>query len=122
MSVAASWRGTASPRKSFDDDLDRFIGCGRVRFDVLLHRGNLAAIRFAKRTTSPLPPLPKIPPRVAVLKPLHGSSNSLAANLVSFLEIAYPRVDYYFGVESYEDTPPKFRSHFANATSTQTSR
>jgi ceramide glucosyltransferase len=63
----------------------------------------LAAIRFAKRASSPLPPLPKVPPRVAVLKPLHGSSNSLAANLVSFLEIAYPRVEFYFGVESYED-------------------
>jgi ceramide glucosyltransferase len=63
----------------------------------------LAAIRFAKRTGSPLPPLPKVPPRVAVLKPLHGSSNSLASNLVSFLEIAYPRVEFYFGVESYDD-------------------
>jgi ceramide glucosyltransferase len=62
-----------------------------------------AAIRFAKRTTSPLPPLPKAPPRVTVLKPLHGSSNSLAANLVSFLEVAYPRIDFYFGVENYED-------------------
>jgi ceramide glucosyltransferase len=64
----------------------------------------IAAVRFARRTTSPLPPLPKVPPRVTVLKPLHGSSNSLAANLVSFLEIAYPRVDFYFGVENYEDT------------------
>jgi len=63
----------------------------------------LAAIRFARRTTSPLLPLPKIPPRVAVLKPLHGTSNSLAANLISFLEIAYPRADFYFGVENYED-------------------
>jgi ceramide glucosyltransferase len=65
--------------------------------------GTLAAIRFARRMNSPLPPLPKIPPRVTVLKPLHGSSNSLATNLVSFLEIAYPRADFYFGVESYED-------------------
>jgi len=64
----------------------------------------IAAVRFARRTTSRLPPLPKVPPRVTVLKPLHGSSNSLAANLVSFLEIAYPRVDFYFGVENYEDT------------------
>jgi ceramide glucosyltransferase len=63
----------------------------------------IAAIRFAKRTASPLLPLPKVPPRVTVLKPLHGSSNSLAANLVSFLEISYPRVDFYFGVENYED-------------------
>jgi ceramide glucosyltransferase len=64
----------------------------------------IAAVRFARRSTSPLPPLPKVPPRVTVLKPLHGSSNSLAANLVSFLELAYPRVDFYFGVENYEDT------------------
>ena len=63
----------------------------------------VAAIRFARRRAAPLPPIPKIPPRVAVLKPLHGSTNSLAANLVSFLEVAYPRVDFYFGVESYED-------------------
>ena len=82
----------------------------------------VAAIRFAKRTTSPLPPLPKIPPRVAVLKPLHGSSNSLAANLVSFLEIAYPRVEYYFGVESYEDAAAEIpvalrqRYQYANIT------
>jgi ceramide glucosyltransferase len=62
-----------------------------------------AVIRFARRMASPLPPIPKIPPRVAVLKPLHGTSNSLAANLISFLEIAYPRADFYFGVEDYED-------------------
>lgn len=63
----------------------------------------VAAIRFAQRMASPLPPLPKVPPRVAVLKPLHGSTNSLAANLVSFLELSYPRADYYFGVENYDD-------------------
>src|ERR1700730_11797886 len=82
----------------------------------------VAAIKFAKRTTSPLPPLPKIPPRVAVLKPLHGSTNSLAANLVGFLEIAYPRVEYYFGVESYEDAAAEIpvalrqRYQYANIT------
>jgi ceramide glucosyltransferase len=63
----------------------------------------LAAVRFARRLNSPLSPLPKVPPRVAMLKPLHGSSNSLAANLVSFLELAYPRIDFYFGVHNYED-------------------
>jgi len=82
----------------------------------------VAAIRFVKRTTSPLLPLPKIPPRVTVLKPLHGSSNSLAANLVSFLEIAYPRVDFYFGVENYEDAAAEIpvalrqRYQYANIT------
>ncbi|HXN12812.1 MAG TPA: bacteriohopanetetrol glucosamine biosynthesis glycosyltransferase HpnI [Candidatus Acidoferrales bacterium] len=82
----------------------------------------VAAIRFGKRTTSPLPPLPKVPPRVTVLKPLHGSSNSLAANLVSFLEISYPRAEYYFGVESYEDSAAEIpvalrqRYQYANMT------
>ncbi len=82
----------------------------------------VAAIRFAKRTASPLPPLPKVPPRVAVLKPLHGTSNSLAANLVSFLEIAYPRVEFYFGVENYEDAAAEIpvalrqRYQYANIT------
>src|SRR5260370_38400719 len=79
----------------------------------------VAAIKFAKRTTSPLPPIPKVPPRVAVLKPLHGSSNSLAANLVSFLEVAYPRVDFYFGVESYDDAaaeiPVALRQRYQDA-------
>jgi ceramide glucosyltransferase len=79
----------------------------------------VAAIRFAKRTTSPLPPIPKVPPRVAVLKPLHGTSNSLAANLVSFLEIAYPRIDYYFGVHNYEDpaaeVPVALRQRYQHA-------
>ena len=82
----------------------------------------VAAIRFARRANSPLPPLPKVPPRVTVLKPLHGSSNSLAANVVSFLEIAYPRAEFYFGVESYEDAAAEIpvalrqRYQYANIT------
>jgi len=79
----------------------------------------VAAIRFARRTTSPLLPIPKISPRVAVLKPLHGTSNSLGANLISFLEIAYPRADFYFGVESYEDAaaevPVAIRQRYQHA-------
>jgi ceramide glucosyltransferase len=82
----------------------------------------MAAIKFARRTASPLLPLPTVPPRVTVLKPLHGSSNSLAANLVSFLEISYPRVDFYFGVEDYEDAAAEIpvalrqRYQYANVT------
>jgi ceramide glucosyltransferase len=82
----------------------------------------IAAIRFGRRITSPLLPIPKVPPRVAVLKPLHGSTNSLAANLVSFLEVAYPRADFYFGVESYEDSAAEIpvalrqRYQYANIT------
>jgi len=82
----------------------------------------VAAIRFARRTTSPLLPIPKISPRVAVLKPLHGTSNSLGANLISFLEIAYPRADFYFGVESYEDAaaevPVAIRQRYQHASIT----
>ena len=47
--------------------------------------------------------MPKIPPRVAILKPLRGVSEHLRENLISFLEIAYPRVEFIFGVDSYED-------------------
>jgi ceramide glucosyltransferase len=82
----------------------------------------VAAVRFAGRMSSPLLPPPKIPPRVAVLKPLHGSSNSLAANLVSFLELAYSRIDFYFGVHNYEDAAAEIpvalrqRYQYANIT------
>jgi len=63
----------------------------------------LTALRFARKTREPAPPLPKIPPRVAFLKPLSGWSQRLTGNLVSHLEIAYPRVEYIFGVASYDD-------------------
>ncbi len=63
----------------------------------------MLALRFARRLRTPIPSLPKIAPRVAVLKPLHGINESLEANLSSYLEIAYPRVEYYFGVSDYED-------------------
>jgi ceramide glucosyltransferase len=82
----------------------------------------LAAVRFARRASAPAPPLPKIPPRVAILKPLHGTSNSLAGNVVSFLEVAYPRLDYFFGVTDYEDAAAEVpvalrqRYQFANIT------
>jgi ceramide glucosyltransferase len=64
---------------------------------------SIAAVRFARRAAAPAPPLPKIAPRVAVLKPLHGLSDSLAENLVSYLELGYPRLEFIFGVSSYED-------------------
>jgi len=62
-----------------------------------------AALRFARRPRQPPGPLPKILPRVAVLKPLHGRSASLEANLISCLETDYPRADFYFAVSDYED-------------------
>lgn len=79
----------------------------------------IAAIRFARNAAGPLPPLPKVPPRVAILKPLHGKSDSLAANLVSFLEVAYSRLDYFFGVSDYEDSaaevPVALRQRYQHA-------
>lgn len=63
----------------------------------------LAAARFARRADQPPPPLPKIAPRVGVLKPLHGLTPELLANTVSFLETDYPRAEFVFGVADYED-------------------
>jgi ceramide glucosyltransferase len=63
----------------------------------------MAGWRFILRSSAAPPPLPKIPPRVALLKPLHGVSDSLADNLLSFMEVDYPRKEYLFGVSSYED-------------------
>jgi ceramide glucosyltransferase len=82
----------------------------------------VAALRFAKRAAKPPAALPKIAPRVAILKPLHGADQSLAANLMSFLEVAYPRLDYFFAVSSYDDPAAevpaalRMRYQFANIT------
>ncbi len=82
----------------------------------------VVALRFATRSKSAAPPLPKIAPRVAVLKPLHGLSASLGANILSFLEASYPRLEFVFGVSGYEDPAAevpvalKPRYQFANIT------
>ena len=61
-----------------------------------------AALRFAIRISSP-PPLPKIAPLVAILKPLQGLTDDLRDKIVSYLELDYPRVEYYFGVTDQRD-------------------
>ncbi len=61
------------------------------------------AIRFARRSNAPPGPLPAIPPAIAMLKPLHGLTPTLAGNLASYLELAYPRTQYLFGVASEQD-------------------
>jgi len=82
----------------------------------------VAGLLFAHRSNTAPPPLPKIPPRVAILKPLRGVSEHLRENVISFLEIAYARVEYIFGVASYEDraidVPVSLRApyQFANMT------
>jgi ceramide glucosyltransferase len=84
----------------------------------------VAGLFFAHRANSAPKPLPKIPPRVAILKPLRGVSEHLRENIISFLEIAYSRVEYIFGVASYEDravdVPVGLRApyQFANITVT----
>ena len=84
----------------------------------------VAGLLFAHRANSAPQPLPKIPPRVAILKPLRGVSEHLRENIISFLEIAYSRVEYIFGVDSYEDraidVPVSLRApyQFANITVT----
>jgi ceramide glucosyltransferase len=62
-----------------------------------------AALRFAIRINSPAPALPKIAPLVAILKPLHGLTDNLRSKIVSYLELDYPRVEYYFGVSDSRD-------------------
>ncbi|HEY2107214.1 MAG TPA: glycosyltransferase [Candidatus Binataceae bacterium] len=62
-----------------------------------------AAWRFKRRAAAGPRPLPKIVPRAALLKPLHGISDSLVDDLLSFMEVDYPRKEYLFGVASYED-------------------
>jgi ceramide glucosyltransferase len=60
-------------------------------------------ICFARRASSPHASLPKIAPRVAVLKPLHGAGSNLPGDLISYLELDYPKVEFIFGVLSYDD-------------------
>jgi ceramide glucosyltransferase len=64
---------------------------------------SLAALRFAIRVSSPAPPLPETIPRVAILKPLNGPTANLREKLVSYLELDYPRIEYYFGVSDSRD-------------------
>jgi ceramide glucosyltransferase len=64
---------------------------------------SLASLRFAIRISSPAPPLPAIAPRVAILKPLRGLAEDLRKKIMSYLELDYPRVEYYFGVSDNRD-------------------
>jgi len=64
---------------------------------------SIAAMRFAMRASSPAPPLPERMPRVAMLKPLRGLTESLRDQLASYFKLDYPRIDYYFGVSEATD-------------------
>lgn len=63
----------------------------------------LTGVLFVRRASAPAPALPKVAPRVAVLKPLHGTTPRLADNAISFLESNYPRAEFIFGVSDYAD-------------------
>lgn len=96
-----------------------------VVFSLLYYASaTVAAIRFALRGASPAPPLPRILPRVAILKPLHGVDANLAGNIESYLELDYPKVEYYFGVSSYDDpaaqVPVAFKARYQFAPITLT--
>ena len=57
-----------------------------------------------------------------MLKPLHGLSEALGANILSFLEASYPRSEFVFGVSGYEDAAAEIpvalkpRYQFSNIT------
>jgi ceramide glucosyltransferase len=64
---------------------------------------SLAALRFAIRVSSPAPPVPETAPRVAILKPLRGLTEDLRNKIISYLELDYASVGYYFGVSDNRD-------------------
>jgi ceramide glucosyltransferase len=64
---------------------------------------SLAALRFAIRVSSPAPPVPETAPRVAILKPLRGLTEDLRNKIISYLELDYASVEYYFGVSDNRD-------------------
>ena len=98
--------------------------CGILSSTIYYLAAIVAGLIFARRANRAPKELPKIPPRVAILKPLRGVSEHLRENIISFLEIAYARVEYIFGVASYEDraidVPVSLRApyQFANMTVT----
>src|SRR5580693_2015699 len=118
-----------SPQPKDDRDgemklLAIIAACGILFSTVYYLAAIIAGLIFAHRANRAPEALPKIPPRVAILKPLRGVSEHLRENIISFLEIAYARVEYIFGVTSYEDraidVPVSLRApyQFANMTVT----
>lgn len=81
-----------------------FLSITGVAAALVYYAGATAvALRYARRAPGAAQALPKVPPRLAVLKPLHGLGSTLAENLASFLENDYPRSDFFFGVSNCED-------------------
>ncbi len=83
--------------------LEVITGFGIIASLVYYVAAMIAARRFAVRAQQPPPPRPKILPRVAILKPLRGRGERLLSNLTSYLELDYPRAEYFFAVSGYDD-------------------
>ena len=66
-------------------------------------RHRSAALRFAIRVSFAGPPVPKIARWCAILKALNGLTDNLRDKIVSYLELDYPSVEYYFGVSDSRD-------------------
>jgi ceramide glucosyltransferase len=67
----------------------------------------VAALRFARRAGRPASSMPNPAPLVALLKPLHGASKTLAQNLESFFALEYPTKEIVFGLTT--DADPAFQ-------------
>ena len=80
-------------------DVAFLCACVSIVFYVMTA---VASFFFIRRAARPHP-LPSDPPSVALLKPLHGYDQDLAANLESFLDLDYPNKEYIFGVTSEYD-------------------
>lgn len=71
-----------------------------------------AAQRFARRKNLAPPELRRVPPRVALLKPLHRAGSQLAANLETFLAADYPQCQYVLGVSGGDSDPAEVAREF----------
>lgn len=61
-----------------------------------------AGLLFSRKSAKPAR-LPDPAPGVALIKPLHGWDEELAANLHSFMELDYPNREYVFGISADDD-------------------
>lgn len=61
-----------------------------------------AGLLFSRRSWKPVQ-IPNPAPGVALIKPLHGWDEELAANLRSFMELDYPNPEYVFGISGDDD-------------------
>jgi ceramide glucosyltransferase len=81
-------------------DVAFFCACLSIVFYFMTIAASVLFMRRAARGH----PLPAQPPSVALLKPLHGYDQNLAANLESFFNLDYPHKEYVFGITSEDDS------------------